>query len=133
MTFNKERNMRLKMEEPITAEMMHEKIKMEVLKREDLKAAVGILDYYICSYGEEEKTLSQHALETSKFNCIINPGGSEGIYLDCRLRYYEYGMPEEIIVSTLKTLREDEEGYILLGSLAGYITKLGYEFLNINI
>ena len=68
------------------------------------------------------------------FHAVVNPGGSEGIYIDCYLRgEFDQSGKETCPIGTFKTLSEDMNAYRIMGALCGALTFYAGEYINTHI
>ena len=87
------------------------------------------LDYYQTStYREQELIQYGNAMD---IHAHVNPGGSEGVYLDW---YWTTGKPNDkpIDIGTFKTLDEGIHAYEIMGAIAGLLTFGSWRFINRN-
>lgn len=92
--------------------------------------AEPILDY-VLPEGYDTRKLTNYRFS---FQAIVNPGGSEGIYIDCVLRgEFDRSGEKYCQVGTIKTLREDVDAYRIMGALAGLLTVYAYKYINNNL
>lgn len=96
----------------------------------ELKDAVSILDYGKLSVfvaGTEDLR------EDDEVTCHVSTGGSEGVYLDCKILYTRgIGVKEQRTFATYKTLEDDLDAYIKMGMIGGAFTKLAEEYIFLN-
>lgn len=96
---------------------------------EQYRMSEMILDYALPkSY--QEQPLQQWS-DSMDISAIVNPGGSEGIYLDW---YWHTGRKEDkpVCIGTFKTLSEGIDGYAVMGTIAGLLTWASWRFINMN-
>lgn len=62
----------------------------------------------------------------------VNPGGSEGIYIDWYMVFSSDSNPKIIRIGTIKTLKEDFEAYTQLGCISGALICLSNLYLSVN-
>lgn len=80
-----------------------------------LEKAVKALDY---SLGGQKYLLG--VVNDLYVECLVNPGASEGVYVDCFLRSVSEGKRTHL--GTYKTLDEGIDAFILMGEIAGAFT-----------
>lgn len=83
----------------------------------ELKEARQVLDYAIGTRQDHPCSI----WVSGGLKTVISAGASEGIYIDLAL---EDEAGRELDFGTMKTLREDLTGYIVMGTLAGAFTGL---------
>lgn len=96
-----------------------------ICKAPELKAAVDTLDYSKLSWGQSNSVFS----EEDQVLCIVNTGGSEGVYMDCLLKDRDGNKRN---LATYKTLECGLDAYIKMGMIAGAFTKLAEEYMWVN-
>lgn len=96
-----------------------------ICKAPELTEAVAILDYSKLSWGQDNSVFS----EEDQIFCIVNTGGSEGVYVDCILKDREGNKRN---LATYKTLVCGLDAYIKMGMIAGAFTKLAEEYMLVN-
>lgn len=99
--------------------------KMLETKYEEYASAASLLDYAIpCG---KEIPLNSENYYPEVF-ATVNPGGSEGIYIDWYLKYKYEG----IRIGTFKTLYESIDGYMAMGKIAGMLIWASDQYLVTN-
>ena len=103
----------------------------------DMKAADAILDYILPRPEESMDADGDKKLLNYRFDFLpcLSKGGSEGIYIDAYIHgeIDDAGKVVRIRAGTLKTLREDKEGYRVMGELCGLLTYHAGAYLNRNL
>ena len=88
-----------------------------------------ILDYYLPS--DKNREFSNYEFD---FCALVNPGGSEGIYIDVYLQgEFDQSGEKYCKVATFKTLREDTEAFRIMGALCGVLTFYAGQYINSNL
>ena len=88
-----------------------------------------ILDYYSPSKTEIE--FSNYEFD---FCALVNPGGSEGIYIDVFLKgKFDQSGQNYCQIATFKTLREDAAAFKIMGALCGVLTYYAGQYINSNL
>ena len=100
----------------------------------ELKDAFSHLDYVSSrSYLDPDLSLDDN-LEFDHVEAIVNTGGNEGIYIDCKLILYDVKSRSCVKrdFGTLKTLNEGITGYMEMGKLAGAFTYVAELYFLLN-
>ena len=88
-----------------------------------------ILDYYLPSDAELE--FSNYEFD---FCALVNPGGSEGIYIDVFLKgKFDQSGKDYCKIATFKSLREDAAAFKIMGALCGVLTYYADQYINSNL
>jgi hypothetical protein len=91
--------------------------------------AVKIMDYYL-----PEKDKTEFTNYRFDFLAVVNPGGSEGIYIDCYLRgEFDQSGKRTCEIGTFKTLGENMNAFRIMGALSGALTFYASQYVNANI
>jgi hypothetical protein len=90
---------------------------------EQLKAAgkyPGIVDY-------DSQAFAEHELDSIEVSCVgrLSPGSSEGIYIRLWLEDYD----RRVDLGTVKTLREDHEGWMTMAAMMAELQWQCREFI----
>ena len=88
-----------------------------------------ILDYYLPSDAAIE--FSNYEFD---FCALVNPGGSEGIYVDVFLRGdFDQSEKKHCKIATFKSLNEDAGAFKVMGALCGVLTYYAGQYINSNL
>ena len=125
MYFYKEKMLIEKDTKLITNQDMFDTIVRTLEAKCDMSETAKILDYAI-STREDIPLISENYYPD--VIAAVNPGGSEGIYLDWGLKYKS----EFIRLGTFKTLYGDLDRYIIMGQLSGMLIYFSNLYLMLN-
>lgn len=122
---NEENNSKSALKRPMTTEEFFNKI-CDILKAKELMP--DILDYAL-------PTHEPVPMKTYEFNIRNNLdyGGSEGIYIDLWIEYYQGNERIQKGLGTFKTLREDREGMQIMGRLLADFVVEEHSYVNTNL
>lgn len=110
---------------PITNQDMFNAIVNMLKTKSEYNEAAAILDYANPCYKEIPlRTESCYP----EIIAAVNPGGSEGIYIDWYLKYKFEGFR----IGTFKTLDESMDGYIAMGKISGMLIWASEQYLSFN-
>lgn len=103
---------------------------LELVKRNGHYQEVEpILDYYLPS--DKEREFSNYEFD---FCALVNPGGSEGIFIDVFLKgEFDQSGEKYCKVATFKSLREDAAAFQIMGALCGVLTFYASQYINNNL
>lgn len=120
-----EKDNRNPLKRPMTTEEFFNKI-CDILKEKDLMP--NILDYALATHDPVPMTTYEFDLRSN-----LGYGGSEGIYLDFWIEYYEDSKKQRKEIGIFKTLGENREDMHVMGRLLADFIVEEYSYVNGNL
>ncbi len=109
-----------------TPKILIEQILELVKKNGHYKEAESIMDYFLPS--DEQREISNYEFD---FCALVNPGKSEGIYIDVYLTgKFDQSGKDYCRIATFKTLCEDVGAFKIMGELCGSLTCYANQYIN---